>query len=141
MADDGTRVRQCATTVQERGSVSRVDVSHASRCSSYGFGGRLIDYPPVNVIYICMVAIGVAWPTSTETIIHGKLIVIGCVKVQVDEIVQWPRYALKIVNKETPSRGSPSNAFSDTSPTSCYHPQDYMMHHEDQHVEVVNSFP
>ncbi|KAK1419450.1 hypothetical protein QVD17_28618 [Tagetes erecta] len=55
-------------------------------------------------------------------------------------IVQWPRYALKLVNKE-PTRGTPSNATSDASPTSSYHPQDYMMHQEDQHLEAVNSFP
>jgi len=45
------------------------------------------------------------------------------------------------VNKETSSHGSPSNATTDTLPTSSYHPQDYMMYQEDQHEEVVNSLP
>ncbi|KAK1424556.1 hypothetical protein QVD17_19888 [Tagetes erecta] len=152
-----------ATRVQERGSVSQVDVSHASRGSSHGSGGRLIDYPPINSMTPCelllnvvesqlKVASGVAWPTSAATIIHGKLIVMGCVKVQVDETVtafqDLPANGVTQIDEVTtikdmlyePTRGTPSNATSDASPTS-YHPQDYMMHHEDKHVVVVNSFP
>ncbi|KAL4561934.1 hypothetical protein LXL04_034118 [Taraxacum kok-saghyz] len=76
---------------------------------------------------------GTAWPTS-GAIIHGKSLKEGCVKVQVDKIiesygdlpvhavtktdevetvkdiyhavVQWPRYALKLANKETPSKST-----------------------------------
>ncbi|KAL4563343.1 hypothetical protein LXL04_027384 [Taraxacum kok-saghyz] len=79
------------------------------------------------------VASGTAWPTS-GAIIHGKSLEEGCVKVQVDKIiesygdlpvhavtktdevetvkdiyhavVQWPIYALKLANKETPSKST-----------------------------------
>ncbi|KAJ0500191.1 hypothetical protein HanHA300_Chr11g0386881 [Helianthus annuus] len=115
------------------------------------------------------VAIGQIWRTS-DRILHGKLISEGFVKVQVDNViegcekipvlevtktveikrvgdmlhcfVQWPRDALKIVNKETsrsrsvsylrtnPSLGSSSHTGSspqtqagDVTAISCYHPE------------------
>ncbi|KAM0068095.1 hypothetical protein Hdeb2414_s0002g00069251 [Helianthus debilis subsp. tardiflorus] len=119
------------------------------------------------------VPIGQIWPTS-DRILHGKLISEGFVKVQVDNViegcekmpvleltktvdikrvgdmlhgfVQWPRDALKIVNKETSSRSvsalrtNPSLASSshtsaspqtkagdiaagDIATISCYHPE------------------
>ncbi|KAJ0795491.1 putative papain-like cysteine peptidase superfamily [Helianthus annuus] len=115
------------------------------------------------------VAIGQIWPTS-DRILHGKLISEGFVKVQVDNVikgcekmpvlevtkiveikrvgymlhcfVQWPRDALKIVNKETsrsrsmsylrtnPSLGSsshtgasPQTQAGDIAAISCYHPE------------------
>ncbi|CAI9288114.1 unnamed protein product [Lactuca saligna] len=107
-----------------------------------------------------IVANGIAWPTS-ETVIHSQQISTGCVKVQVDEIVkiyenlpvhavtrteeveyvkhllhtivQWPRYAIKLVNK-TPSksnsgtrmgsnRASPHIHVDDIMTTSAYRPQ------------------
>ncbi|KAJ0802972.1 hypothetical protein HanPI659440_Chr03g0134851 [Helianthus annuus] len=119
------------------------------------------------------VAIGQIWPTS-DRILHGKLISEGFVKVQVDNViegcekmpvleltktvdikcvgdmlhsfVQWPRDALKIVNKETSSRSvsalrtNPSLGLSshtsaspqtqadgisagDIAAISCYHPE------------------
>ncbi|CAI9279845.1 unnamed protein product [Lactuca saligna] len=121
----------------------------------------------VNVVDTqLIVANGIAWPTS-ETVIHSQPISTGCVKVQVDEIVkiyenlpvhavtrteeveyvkhllhtivQWPRYAIKLVNK-TPSksnsgtgmgsnRASPHIHVDDIMTTSAYRPQ-----FEDNHI-------
>ncbi|CAH1440679.1 unnamed protein product [Lactuca virosa] len=139
--------------------------------SSGASGGRLTEYPPIEVRTKCdllvnvadtqlKVANGIAWPTS-ETVIHSQPISKGCVKVQVDEIVeiyenlhvhavtrteeveyvkhllhtivQWPRYAIKLVNK-IPSksnsgtgmgsnRGSPQIHVDDITTTSVYRPQ------------------
>ncbi|KAK9059737.1 hypothetical protein SSX86_020441 [Deinandra increscens subsp. villosa] len=115
-----------------------------------------------------IVANGVAWPTS-DRVLHGNLIKEGCAKVHVDSIVdkyseysvfnvtmtdevqkvgdmlrsfiQWPRSALKLVNKETTSKSasasittsshgslshrsaSPQIIIDDFATTSCYRPQ------------------
>ncbi|KAL4585004.1 hypothetical protein LXL04_009617 [Taraxacum kok-saghyz] len=121
------------------------NVNH-STCSvnTKGSGGPCNDYPPIQTMTACellikvadsqvKIASGTAWPTS-GAIIHGKSLEEGCVKVQVDKIiesygdlpvhavtktdeveivkdiyhavVQWPRYALKLANKETPSKST-----------------------------------
>ncbi|CAI9271549.1 unnamed protein product [Lactuca saligna] len=147
----------------------------------------MTDDPPVEVRTECellvnvadtqlKVANGIAWPTS-ETIIHSQPISKGCVKVQVDEIVdmyenlhvhavtrteeveyvkhllhtlvQWPRYAIKLVNK-TPSksksgtrmgsnRGSPRIQVDDITTTSIYRPQFEENHMAYQH-EIIEHF-
>nr|KAJ0198358.1 hypothetical protein LSAT_V11C700370730 [Lactuca sativa] len=128
---------------KSRNSIPRVDTSPPF-CQSNGVsGGRLVEYPPIEVMTTCdfllkvadtelKVASGMAWPTS-EMVIHSKPVNEGCVKVQVDEIIeiyevlpvhvvtrtdevefvkhllhtiiQWLRNALKLVNK-TPSKSN-----------------------------------
>nr|KAJ0203353.1 hypothetical protein LSAT_V11C500252790 [Lactuca sativa] len=118
---------------KSRKSMPRVDTNQTFRESNGVSDGRLVEYPPIEVMTACdlllkvadielKVASGMTWPTS-ETVIHSKPVNEGCVKVQVDEIVeiyenlpvhavtqtdevefvkhllhsivQWPRYALK----------------------------------------------
>ncbi|CAI9281049.1 unnamed protein product [Lactuca saligna] len=126
-----------------RKSIPRVDTNQTFRESNGVSGGRWVEYPSIEVMIACdlllkvadtelKVASGMTWPTS-ETVIYSKPINEGCVKVQVDEIVeiyenlsvhavtqtdevefvkhllhsivQWPRYALKLANK-TPSKSN-----------------------------------
>ncbi|KAL4583243.1 hypothetical protein LXL04_007811 [Taraxacum kok-saghyz] len=126
------------------GLIKNVNHSTCSVNTSCGSGGPCNDYPPIQTMTACellikvadsqvKVASGTAWPTS-GAIIHGKSLEDGCVKVQVDKIiesygdlpvhavtktdevetvkdiyhavVQWPRYALKLANKETPSKST-----------------------------------
>ncbi|KAL4567728.1 hypothetical protein LXL04_023320 [Taraxacum kok-saghyz] len=125
-------------------STCSVNTKPSYHDSSCGSGGPCNDYPPIQTMTACellikvadsqvKVASGTAWPTS-GAIIHGKSLEEGCVKVQVDKIiesygdlpvhavtktdevetvkdiyhavVQWPRYALKLANKETPSKST-----------------------------------
>ncbi|KAK9070275.1 hypothetical protein SSX86_010675 [Deinandra increscens subsp. villosa] len=136
---------------------------------SFGF----VEHDPIRLNHR-IVANGVAWPTS-DRVLHGNLIKEGCAKVHVDSIVdkyseysvfnvtitdevqkvgdmlrsfiQWPRSALKLVNKETTSKSasasittsshgslshrsaSPQINIDDFATTSCYRP----------HFEVVDT--
>ncbi|KAJ0463345.1 putative Ulp1 protease family catalytic domain, papain-like cysteine peptidase superfamily [Helianthus annuus] len=129
----------------DRGWAPRVDTGPTFCGSSYGSGGRLVDYPPIESMTQCVlllnvgddslveVANGMAWPTSAS-VIHHKPIMDGCVKVNVDkivdmhgnlpvhsvtrtnevkyvkdmfhEVVQWPRHFLKLMNNETASKST-----------------------------------
>lgn len=105
---------------KSRKSIPRVDTNQTFRESNGVSDGRLVEYPPIEVIYLqflyklildlqfflydlqvmtacdlllkvvdteLKVASGMAWPTS-ETVIHSKPVNEGCVKVQVDEIIE-----------------------------------------------------
>ncbi|MFS7965647.1 hypothetical protein Hanom_Chr09g00764671 [Helianthus anomalus] len=155
----------------ERGSVSWVDKNSGGPNMSYAPIEKLTPCEmlfPYQLSDELTVAIGQIWPTS-DRILHGKLIREGFVKVQVDNViegcekmpvleltksvdikcvgdmlhsfVQWPRDALKIVNKETSSRSvsalrtnpslgssshtgaSPQTQAGDIAAISCYHPE------------------
>ncbi|KAJ0795162.1 putative Ulp1 protease family catalytic domain, papain-like cysteine peptidase superfamily [Helianthus annuus] len=155
----------------ERGSVSWVDKNSGGPNMSYAPIEKLTPCEmlfPYQLSDELTVAIGQIWPTS-DRILHGKLISEGFVKVQVDNViegcekmpvleltktvdikcvgdmlhsfVQWPRDALKIVNKETSSRSvsalrtnpslgssshtgaSPQTQAGDIAAISCYHPE------------------
>ncbi|KAJ0454693.1 hypothetical protein HanIR_Chr15g0742991 [Helianthus annuus] len=157
---------------QERGSVSLVEKNFGGPIISYPPIEKLTPCEmlfPFQLSDELTVAIGQIWPTS-DRILYGKLISEGFVKVQVDNViegcekmpvlevtktveikrvgdmlhcfVQWPRDALKIVNKETsrirsvsylrtnPSLGSsshtgasPQTQAGDIEAISCYHPE------------------
>ncbi|KAF5788813.1 hypothetical protein HanXRQr2_Chr09g0363421 [Helianthus annuus] len=136
------RARRCNSldANKERGSVSWVDKNSGGPIISYPPIEMLF---PFQVSDELTVAIGQIWPTS-DRILHGKLISEDFVKVQVDNViegcekmpvlevtktvdikcvgdmlhcfVQWPRDAVKIVNKETSSRSVSFCEFPENEP-------------------------
>ncbi|CAI9263520.1 unnamed protein product [Lactuca saligna] len=145
---------------KSRNSIPRVDTNPTFRESNGVSGGRLFMTACDLLLKVAdtelKVASGMACPTS-KMVIHSKPVNEGCVKVQVDEIieiyenlhlhvvtqmdevefvkhllrsiVQWPRYALKLANK-TPRRSNNGTRMGSNHSSPQFEENHFPYHHQ-----------